>query len=181
MVVAEQAQADDYCEANWKWAVLASLLTLLIMVHSPIVFHPEGLVLNTVFVGALGYLASWRAPWLRRWMTSARRRRQQAERSADLAFTRLEVSHTRERMGLLVLVCRFERVALLRPDLGLTGRVPGARWNQLQARLDAARGWDQLEKAVSRVLEELAPLLREQAPRAEDDQNELSDQVRILC
>jgi len=181
VVVAEQAQADAYSDGNWKWAVLASLLTLLVMVHSPIVFHPEGLILNTVFAGALGYLASWRAPWLRRWLTSARRRREQAERSADLAFTRLEVSHTRERVGLLLLVCRFEQVALLRPDLGLTGRVPGARWNQLQGRLDAARGLDQLEKTVTEVLEELAPLLHEQAPRAAGDQNELSDQVRILC
>ncbi len=181
VVVAEQAQADAYAEANWKCAVLASFLTLLVMVHSSIVFHPEGLVLNVVFAAALGYLASWRAPWLRRWLTSARRRREQAERSADLAFTRLQVSHTRERMGLLLLVCRFESAALLRPDLGLTGRVPGARWNQLQGQLDAAGTLDQLEKAVTRVLEELAPLLHEQAPRAEGDVNELSDQVRILC
>lgn len=181
VVVAEQAQADAYSDANWKWAVWASLLALLVMVHSSIVFHPEGLVLNTVFIGSLGYLASWRASWLRRWLTSSRRRREQAERSADLAFTRLEVSHTRERMGLLLLICRFEQVALLRPDLGLTGRVPGARWNQLQSRLDSARGLDQLEQAVGQVLEELAPLLQAQAPRTEGDVNELSDQVRILC
>ena len=181
VVVAEQAQADAYADVNWKWATFASLLTLLVMVHSPIVFHPEGLILNTIFVGALGYLASWRAAWLRRCLTSARRRREQAERGADLAFTRLEVSHTRERMGLLLLVCRFEQVALLRPDVGLMGRVPGARWNQLQSQLDGARGLAQLEKAVSQVLEDLAPLLHEQAPRASGDQNELSDQVRILC
>lgn len=181
VVVAEQAQADAYSEANWKGAALTSFLTLLIMVHSPLPFHPEGVVLNTVFAGALGYLACWRAPWLRRWLTGARGRREQAERSADLAFTRLQVSHTRERMGLLLLVSRFERVALLRPDLGLTGRVPGARWNQLQSRLDAAKGLDELEKTVTLVLEELSPLLHAQAPRAEEDVNELSDQVRILC
>lgn len=181
VVVAEQARADAYSEANWKWAVLASFLTLLFMVHSPILFHPEGLVLNTAFVGALGYLTSWRVPWLQRWLTGSRRRRERAEGSADLAFTRLAVSHTRERMGLLLLVCRFEQVALLRPDLGLTGRVPGARWNELQSLLDAARGLDQLEKAVSAVLEKLAPLLAEQAPRGQQDVNELSDQVRILC
>lgn len=181
VVVAEQAQADAYQDVNWKWSVLASLLSLLVMVHSPIVFHPQGLIVNVVFAGMLGYLASWRAPWLRRWLTGARRRREQAEKSADLAFTRLQISHTRERMGLLLLVCRFEQVALLRPDLGLNGRVPGARWNQLQSQLDAARGLEQLEAAVTGVLEALAPLLHEQAPRAEADENELSDQVRILC
>jgi len=180
VVVAVQAQAESYLDVHWKWAFLGSSLSLLLMVHSPLMFHPNGVFVNALFAGLIGYLASWRLPFLRRLFTPSTRRRQQMERSALLAFERLKISHTRERMGLLLLVSWFENQALLLPDLGLTGRLPGAVLNGLQARLDGATNRAQLEQAVGEVLQQLAQPLQHYVPRSSDDQDELSNQVRVL-
>lgn len=180
VVVATQAQAESYQDVDWKWACLISALSLLFMVHSPVVFHPDWVWLNTMLAGLLGLLASRKLPGLRRLLTSSRRRRQQLERSAVLAFERLKISHTRQRTGLLLLVSWFEQEAILVPDLGLTAHLPRAVLNQLQVRLDQASSQEQLKQAVSEVLEQLGEPLQQFVPRCIDDADELSNQVRVL-
>ena len=181
VVVAVQSQAGSYVDVHWKWTTLAMTLTLGLMIYSPFVFNTSGLLLNVLFAGLLGYLSSWRLPPLRRWLTTGSRRQKQVSDSTLLAFERLRISHTRQRVGLLLLVSWFENRALLRPDVGLTGRVPGAVWNRLQQQLDEATTRVQLEQAVTRVLEELVEPLHQGVPLASDDQNELSNEVRTLC
>ena len=181
MVVAVQPQAGSYVDIHWKWATLAMTFSLLFMVHGPLLFHADGVLLNALFAGLLGYLASWRVAPLRRLLTTVRRRQNQMECSCREVFERLQISHTRDRVGLLLLVSRFENRAMLRPDVGLSGRIPGALLHRLQCQLDRASTRSQLDTAVTRVLEELLEPLQRSIPLRSDDANELSNQVRNLC
>lgn len=180
IVVAVQPQAGHYLDIHWKWATLAMTLSLLFMVHGPLLFHADGVLLNALFAGLLGYLASWRVAPLRRLLTTFRRRQNQMEYSCREVFERLQISHTRDRVGLLLLVSRFENRAMLRPDVGLSG-LPGALLHRLQSQLDSATTRSQLDAAVTRVLEELRDPLQRSVPLGSDDANELSNQVRNLC
>lgn len=181
IVVAVQPQAGSYIDIHWKWAALAMTVSLLFMVHGPLLFHADGVLLNALFAGLMGYLASWRVAPLRRLLTTVRRRQNQMEYSCREVFERLQISHTRDRVGLLLLVSRFENRAILRPDVGLSGRIPGALLHRLQSQLDSACTRSQLDAAVTRVLEELREPLQDSVPLGSDDANELSNQVRNLC
>ena len=178
IVVAVQTQADPYAEVAWKMALLMVLVTLVVLVHSPIAFHPDGVVLNAALMAALGYALGATSWNLRRWLSTPQRRRRALQNSLLRSFEELQISHTRQRSGLLLLVSYFEGRALLKPDLGLLGRVPGAQWNEWQHQLDQP---GPLEAKVSRLLEQMQPLLAQQMPRQVDAQDELSNQVRILC
>lgn len=180
VVVAVQPQAGSYADVPWKCALLGGFLTLVFMVHSPILFHPDGLWMNVALAGLLSGLLGSRWQPVRVWLTSKARRRSQFEDSLLLAFELLQLSHTRQRTGLLLLVSWLECRACLKPDLGLTARLAGAELNRLQQLLDGARDRHELAAAVSTVLERLQPLLAEAVPREGDDVNELSDEVRQL-
>ena len=180
VVVAVQPQAGSYVDVPWKCALLGGFLTLVFMVHSPILFHPDGLWMNVALVATVCGLASSRLPRTIRWLTTSARRRRQFEDSVLLAFERLQLSHTRQRTGLLLLVSWLECRARLKPDLGLTARLAGAELNRLQHLLDGARNRAQLTEAVSTVLDQLQPMLERAVSRESDDVNELSDEVRQL-
>ncbi len=180
VVVAVQQQAGCYADVPWKCAALSGFLSLVFMVHSPILFHPDGLWMNLALAGVLGGLLGSRLPVARRWLTSSGRRQRQFDESLLLAFERLQLSHTRQRTGLLVLVSWLECRAAIKPDLGLTARLAGAEFNRLQQLLDGARSRAELAAAVSTVLEQLQPLLARAVPRESHDVNELSDEVRQL-
>jgi putative membrane protein len=178
VVLAVQPQAESYPEVAWKMATLTGLLTLVGLIHSPLVFHPDGVVLNVCMMGFFGFGLGQRFLPLRRMLCSGQRQERALQMSLGHQFEQLQVSHTRDRSGLLVLVSYFEQRALLKPDLGLQGRLSGAIWREWQDLLD---GPGDLQGKVSQVLEKMKPLLASQMPRQADDVDELSNEVRFLC
>lgn len=174
LVVVSQPHTGSYADVDLRWGCLFSLVFLIVAVHSPIVFHPDFMVVNTVLAGIIGWACSRHFPAMRRLLTSAARREKQFRQYAQMAFSELEISHTRERSGMLLLLGELERAALLVVDLGVTARVP-------RAVLDAARQrLEQSPASVLSVLDDLAAQLAELWPAPEGDTDELSNAVRTL-
>jgi putative membrane protein len=174
LVVVSQPQAGSYADVDLRWGCVFALLFLVVALHSEIVFHPDFMVVNTVISGVVGWACSRHFPALRRLLTTSTRRDKQLREYAQMAFCQLEISHTRDRSGMLLLLAELERAALLLVDLGVTARVP-------QAVLDAARQrLTENPSAVLSVLDDLARDLAELWPAPEGDTDELSNAVRTL-
>jgi putative membrane protein len=87
------------------------------------------------------------------------------------------VDRTRARTGLLVYVSTLERVAEVVPDRGLAGRVDPAAWERSVAEIRATVANGGNGRAVAAQLTGLIPLIASAAPRAEDDVDELRNEV----
>lgn len=174
LVVVCQPQAGSYADVDMRWGCVFALLFLVVAVHSSIVFHPDFMVVNTVIAGLVGWACSRHFPAWRRLLTSAARREKQLREYAQMAFCELEISHTRERSGMLLFIAELERAALLIVDLGVTARVPRAVLDTARQRL-AER-----PESVLSVLDDLARELAQLWPAPEGDTDELSNAVRTL-
>lgn len=174
LVVVSQPQAGSYADVNLLWGFLFALTFLMVAVHSAIVFHPDFMVVNAVLAGLVGWACSRHFPRMRRLLTTAARRDKQLRQYAHMAFSELEISHTRERSGMLLLIAQMEGAALLMVDLGVTARVPRAVLDGARQRLQTDPG------SVLAVLDDLTRELGEHWPAPEGDADELPNTVRTL-
>jgi putative membrane protein len=177
VVLCLQPEAGSYADVDVLWGALGGLAALAVAVHSPWVFLPDLLVLNSLLAGLLSWWLSRRLPAMRRLLTRQARRERQLQQFAEMAFTRLQLTHTRDRSGILLVISLLERRAVMLTDLGVTSHVPQAVLDTARVRL--AQGAE-LEKAVGETLDQLAAELPKYWPRAQDDQDELSNTVRVL-
>lgn len=181
VVVVLQPRGGSYEDVHWKWACIAALTFLIVAVHSPLWFEPDFLVVNTLICGIAGYACSRRFPPMCRLLTSRARRLKQVQNFAAMAFTELQLTHTRERSGLLLALFEMEALAVLLPDLGLTARLSPAIWDTHRQRLAAAHRFPVLRDAALQVLTDLEDQLATAWPcEREKDIDELSNEVRTL-
>jgi putative membrane protein len=180
VVVAVAPRSGSYDDVDLRWGALFGFLALALILYSPWEIPPHLVPLDVLVLGGLGWLASRRFPVLRRAWTSARRRRRQVEEAARSAFVTEGVTASRERTGLLLYVSLFEGQAVVLPDLGLVGHVPGAVWNELRHDLDRAPTLPSLEKALLAGLDRLAEMLPIYLPAGESNPDEIPNQMRLL-
>lgn len=177
VVITVRAQSAGYgqvgylCGAAWALAVLAFLL------YSPWDFSHWSLLLDPLVAGlALGY-GCWRVDALRRWLTPGSVGRRESLRAARATFFAKGIRNTRDRTGVLVYVSLLERRVEVLADSGITAAVPEADWNEALAAIQQAVASGQDGVAVAPKIAALGDLLEPVLPRAEDDENELPDEV----
>ncbi|MDR0965333.1 MAG: hypothetical protein LBM75_02295 [Myxococcales bacterium] len=176
IVVSVRVRADDYRVAAYRFAFFAMALAILILLLIPQTFAPEVIALEAMgaLFAALA-LATFASPLLRLLV----RPEQLARKSRTLAhalFHELGISRTSGRNGILVFVSLFERQCLVIPDIGVDESLLGEPWKEVQAELSAAVQRLDFE-AFSAALQRMGPILGAVMPRAEDDINELADEV----
>jgi len=98
-------------------------------------------------------------------------------RSARAAFYDLGISRTSGRNGILVFVSTFERSCVVLPDIGIDVAALGPGWSEACELLDRAVRQGRLPDFFL-ALRSLGPVLGKTMPRAEDDVNELPDEVQ---
>jgi putative membrane protein len=180
VVVAVAGRADDYRDGAWLLAGALVLCGLGFLLYAPWFVVSELVALCLLgLVGVLAVALPAVCPPLERALASDERMRLAVDRAAKVAFVEEGVSATEERTGLLVFVAAFERQARILPDLGVEGQLPDATWGELEQELNAAlaRG-EPLPTALARTLEACGPVLAGSLPRADDDEDELSNTVR---
>ncbi|MEZ4450328.1 MAG: hypothetical protein R3B09_12695 [Nannocystaceae bacterium] len=179
VVVAIRGASGFYLHADLIVAAIFATATLAFLLFSHVEFAIEWFVVDPLAVGAaFGWLSS-RTPWARRLLTPARTRRRWVETAAHAAFFERGVHMTSGRTGVLVYVSNLERQVALIGDRGVTALVPPAHWADLHRALEARvdRGLDVV--GLAQAIGGLAPLLEPYLPRAEDDVNELPDEVDL--
>lgn len=177
IVVTVKRASGGYRDADAVVGAAVAWLVLLLLLFLPQDFDVRFMPLDVVLGFALGYVVSRRSDVLRRLATRAKSRRGLVEVAARAAFVELGIGRTRGRTGVLVYASMLERRAALVADRALhdgglvdvLDEVESAL-NEALARLDF--------KAFIEALEALGPRLAPALPRAEDDENELPDEVQ---
>jgi len=140
IVAAVVGKADSYAELPWiAFAVGASAAALGVVIADWL--RPDWLsahaalvhALTIIGVGAASALATVFVPAYARVFLRAALRDLEVRHCAESLFLRHELFKTRERNGILILVCRFERKVEILADLGFHGRMGEAEWDRVIA------------------------------------------------
>ena len=125
-VAAVVGKADDYPDIPWKaFALGAGLAALAVVadefirpdwasIHSPL--RDVAAILAVGVLSAM--LVAW-VPGLARLLLNRERAATEVQQYAEGVFLRREMFRTAERVGILILVCRFERKVYILPDTGI--------------------------------------------------------------
>lgn len=125
-VAAVVGKADDYPDIPWKAFALGAGMAALVVVadefirpdwasiHSPL--RDVALILA---VGVLSAVVAAHVPALARLLLSREHAAAEVQQYAEGMFLQREMFRTTERVGVLILVCRFERKVFILPDTGI--------------------------------------------------------------
>jgi putative membrane protein len=177
IVVAVRRVSGHYRAADYHAGFVTLLLVVGYMLVAPQVFSVGMIALNGVAAFAVGTLLSANVAPLRRLLLSNKRLDAEVEEAARAAFYALGISRTSGRNGILVFLSTFERRTAVVPDIGIDVDALGDDYQQAVAAIgEAARALD--SDAFFVAIETLGPPLASAMPRADDDVNELSDDIQ---
>ncbi len=167
VVVVTAPCSGSYRDVTFATAAAVGWGVLAFLIWSPIPFEA---VWFPVEVAAAGGLTAWAmsSPSYAVRLTTRARRQRQVRESAHAAFAVENVHATAARTGVLVYVSACEGEALVLPDHGLLGRIPGTVWADLAV---DARSLDSLVAG----LRALGEILAEHVPVTAGDRDELAN------
>jgi putative membrane protein len=138
VVTASIAKADVYPELPWRAGALAASLTALIVAIGD-VLRPDWVTSTTLLVslatvmivGAGVALLAIFVPGFARLFLSRARAEVEVRQFAHAFFLERQLFRTTRRLGILILVARFEHRVELCADIGHDGRVAAAEWGSV--------------------------------------------------
>ncbi|UQA56564.1 hypothetical protein [Polyangium aurulentum] len=178
VVVAVRPVSGHYRHTDYLVGYVLALGALSVFLFHPEPFAYDVFPLEMTAAFAFGALVCANLAPLRRALTARKLLDESVRRAARAAFVDLGVSRTQGRTGLLVYVSTFERRVEIVADCGVDLAALGADFEASRARLERAVA---REVDFERFLEALGALgeaLGKALPRAANDVNELSDEVR---
>lgn len=125
-VAAVVGKADDYPDIPWKAFALGVSLAALAVVADEFI-HPDWASIHTplrdaaliLATGILTALLSMYVAVFARLFLNGARAADEIRQYAQGMFLQRELFRTAERVGILILVCRFERKVFILPDSGI--------------------------------------------------------------
>ena len=177
VVVAVRRVSGDYRATDYHVGFIAMALMVAYMLVAPQIFTVGEIALDGVIAFAVGALLSANVAVVRRFLVRRHKRAANVAAAARAAFYDLGISRTSGRNGILVFLSAFERECVVVPDVGVDVDALGEPYRSAcRAIDDAAHGLDL--DAFLLAVEGLGKPLGEAMPRAEDDVNELPDEVQ---
>ena len=176
IVVALRHASGHYRQADLTAGGLAALAALCVFLYHPEPFDFTFLPLELLAISALTALAATQLPPLRRVLSARRVRDENVHAAARALFVDRGITRTTGRTGILVYVSALERRVEVVADIGVDEGKLGPRWIEAKSKLEEALSGGSLEGFL-KALGSFGPILGEALPRAEDDVNELSDEV----
>ncbi len=177
LVVAVRARSGSYLHADLTAGVLAAIVTLAVLLFSHWEFGLVWFVIDPLLAGLLlGWISSW-TRGLRRALTGAADRRRQVETAARALFVEKRVHGTVGRTGMLLYISLLEHEAVLVPDLGLETLAATEPWKAAVAAIATAVHQREDGVQVAQRIRSLGPVLAPVLPRADDDVDELANEV----
>ncbi|MBN2194301.1 MAG: hypothetical protein JW751_15905 [Polyangiaceae bacterium] len=177
VVVAVRRRSGDYRAAAYHFGLAVMGLVVGYMLVAPQTFSVAAIALDGLlaFLSAVAVGLSFDS--LARLLVRPSRRTANVEQAARAAFYDLGISRTSGRNGILVFVSTFERTCAIVPDIGIDVALLGPPWAAQCAAIQAAVRRPNLTAFLA-ALEALGPILGGPMPRADDDVNELPDEVQ---
>ncbi len=179
LVVAIHPSSGNYRDIDFACGAVFAFAGLVFIVFNPWTVHsPIWFPLEVALLFAFGYLGCSVCPWLRRRLTTVARRIEQVKQTAQAIFVEENVSHTRERTGVLIYLSRLERQVVVLADLGVTGAVPAEEWGECVQQLKAIPGAEDVSEAMLRGIASLGTMLSGHLPPGEDNPDEIPNRPR---
>jgi putative membrane protein len=177
VVIAVRARSGHYHHVGFAVGALAAFAALAFTLFSRWEFSLWSILFDPVLCGVVAGLAASQIPPLSRWLTPPSIRRAWVRRAARATFYEKGIRLTRGRTGVLIYVSLLERMCEVVCDSGVLGAVARGPWDRAVEALQeaVARGGSGVD--VAREIEALGAVLAPVLPRAEDDENELPDEV----
>ena len=175
LVVTVKKSARSYQEAHLLVGATTAFLALLFLLFFPVDFSTALMPVDTIVAFAIGYGLSRFLPPLARLAVTAPKLRHSVDLAAKGAFVDLGVTKTTGRTGVLVYVAVFERMVSIVTDAGVTPEATAAAQGMRSALEAALTAFDM--KTFAETLEALGPAFAPTMPHAEDDVNELADEI----
>jgi putative membrane protein len=127
---------------------------------------------------ALGWLAAFTLPALRRLLVPPDVLAERVRQRAAQAFVDQEIFRTRDRSGVLIFLSLFERRVVVRADRGLDGVVAPHEWEEVVEAIAAGMRRGQPGPALADGIRRCAALAG-RLPARPDDRDELPGQLRL--
>jgi putative membrane protein len=178
IVICLRGASDHYREADYLFGFLASLAALVTMLYADRSFVLASFPAGAVAAFLAGTLASAHVAQIRRILVFPARKQDAVRLGARAAFHDQGVTRTRHRTGVLLYISMFERRVVVLPDIGVEAAHLGPDWNAAVSRVEGClTPSPDLDRFLAAV-RALGPILGAALPRAEDDVNELPDEVQ---
>jgi len=177
VVVAVRRRSGDYRAAAYHAGLAAMGLIAGYLLVVPETYSVGAIALDATCAFLLTAVLAANIDGFARLLVRRSRCQANVDRAARAAFYDLGISRTTGRNGILVFVSTFERAVAVVPDIGVNAAELGPDFPiQLAALEKAVRSPN--VTAFLAALQGLGPILGARMPRAEDDVNELPDEVQ---
>lgn len=98
---------------------------------------------------------------------------------AERTFERLGMTKTALRNGVLLFIASEERVFAIVGDKGIDEKVPSGFWDDIAAKLTLRFGSGEFTDGIVEAITMAGHQLKTYFPRADDDVNELPDEIDV--
>lgn len=175
-----------YTIANYRGGFIAAVSTFLTIIfldrYMPryAIYDPLIILIIFLLAGIIGGFASHYIAPLKRLLVTQQQLDAATRTRAERAFLEQEVFNTRERTGILIFVSFFEQEVIVMADKGISKVVGQREWDTLvRLVIDGIRR-NQLVEGLEAAIKRSGEILLENGfVRAEDDINELGDDLRF--
>jgi putative membrane protein len=181
-VAAVVGRADDYPDIPWKAFALGAAMAAMVVVADEFI-HPDWASIHTplrdvaaiLVAGVLCCVAAMAIPAIGRLFLNRDRARGEVRQYAQGVFLQREIFATAERVGVLILVARFERRIVILPDRGIARHVSSRELDDVIAAMGPPLAAGQPVQAFRAGLDALAALLNRKGVHPVRHGNELAD------
>lgn len=179
-------KSGQYPEAVWRAGALGAFVALfavgIIDLGTDLWLPLRAAELSAIAIAAfgLGMCLPLIFPPMKLWFIPDGTIQQQVDERAGLAFLSEEVFDTRDRTGILILVSLFEHRVCVLGDGGINSAVQKEEWDSIVKMIvDGMKAGRPADGLISAIAAGGDLLARHRVERKEDDQNELSDSLRM--
>jgi len=175
-----------YTIANYRGSLIAAISTFLTIIfldrYVPQYAIYDPLIILIVFLlgGIIGGFASHYILPLKRLLADQQQLDSSTRVRAERAFLEQEVFNTKDRTGILIFVSFFEKEVIVMADKGISKVVDQKEWDSLVRLIIEGIRKNKLVDGLEAAIKRSGEILLEKGfLRAEDDINELGDDLRI--
>jgi putative membrane protein len=175
-----------YTIANYRGGLIAAISAFLTIIfldrYAPqyAVYDPLMILIVFLVAGVLGGLASNYFLPLKRLLVHQGHLDSTTRVRAERAFLEEEVFNTKDRTGILIFVSFFEQEVIVMADKGISKVVEQKEWDALVRLIIEGIRRNKLVDGLQAAIKRSGEILLEKGfLRAEDDINELGDDLRI--
>jgi putative membrane protein len=179
-----------YSIANYKGGILGAAITFLIMVlldryviteaENTLYYDPVFIFFIATVGGMMGALLPNLFDPVKRSLVSRQHLDNATRQRAETSFLEEEVFNTKQRTGIMIFISFFEREVMVVADKGISKVVEQKVWDKMVSDLVISIRNEKIVEGLEASIKKCGEILFEKGfLKAEDDVNELSDDLRI--